>query len=61
LEISCGKFLHKKTEIFLNFVVLCSISSKLLLAGFYRFLPETRGYAAQIQPYNTTKAATISG
>jgi hypothetical protein len=50
-----------KNKNFLNFVVLCSISSKLLLTGFYRFLPETRGYAAQVHPYNTTKASTIVG
>jgi hypothetical protein len=50
-----------KTEIFLDFVVFCSIFSKHLFAGFLRFLPETRGYAAQIHPYNTSKASSIVG
>jgi hypothetical protein len=44
-----------KTENFLNICVLCSISSKLLLAGFCRFLPGTRGNAAKIHSHNIPK------
>jgi hypothetical protein len=44
-----------KTENFLDFFVFCSISSKLLLAGFCRFLPGTRGNAAKIHSYNIPK------
>jgi hypothetical protein len=45
-----------KTENFLNIVcVFYSISSKLLLAGFCRNLPATRGNAAQIHPQGFPK------
>ena len=48
------------TENFLlTFVVFFSISSKLLLAGFCRNLPATRGNAAQIRPQAFTKAYLI--
>jgi hypothetical protein len=48
-------FLCKKQKIFLTLCVFCSISSKLLLAGFCRFLPETKGNAAKILPQDFPK------
>ena len=46
-----------KAEIFLeHLVVFFSISSKLLLAGFCRNLPATRGNTAQIRPQSCIKA-----
>ena len=50
-----------KTENFLNIFVLCSISSKLLFAGFCRFLPGTRGNVAEIHSHDIPKRLHLLG